>query len=198
MSLPQVGRRFHARGWVPATSGNLSVRIAPEVVRITASGAHKGGLRASDLLDLDLHGRPVVDTPLRPSAETPLHLALYRRDPAVGAVLHVHSPHAVVLSRLDPEGVVIRGHEVAKAFPGVTTHEGSVIVPVFPNDQDTTRLAGAVDAWLERSPGSWGYLIAGHGLHAWGHTLDDAVRHVEAFDFLFHCELLERPLRSKA
>jgi ribulose-5-phosphate 4-epimerase/fuculose-1-phosphate aldolase len=41
-----------------------------------------------------------------------------------------------------------------------------------------------------------GYLIAGHGLYAWGASVDDALRHVEAFECLFECEVLERKLRT--
>ncbi len=38
-------------------------------------------------------------------------------------------------------------------------------------------------------PLSPGFLIAGHGLYAWGATMTDALRHTEAFDFLFACAL---------
>jgi methylthioribulose-1-phosphate dehydratase len=37
-----------------------------------------------------------------------------------------------------------------------------------------------------------GYLIAGHGLYAFGADLAAAERHVEAFEFLFSCELWRR------
>jgi methylthioribulose-1-phosphate dehydratase len=42
----------------------------------------------------------------------------------------------------------------------------------------------------------WGYLIDGHGLYAWGRTMAEARRHLEAFEFLFHCELELRKLRG--
>ena len=34
-----------------------------------------------------------------------------------------------------------------------------------------------------------GYLVAGHGLYAWGRNMKEAHRHVEAFEFLFDCAL---------
>jgi methylthioribulose-1-phosphate dehydratase len=34
-----------------------------------------------------------------------------------------------------------------------------------------------------------GFLIDGHGLYAWGASIGDAMRHLEAFDFLLGCEL---------
>jgi len=33
------------------------------------------------------------------------------------------------------------------------------------------------------------YLIEGHGLYTWGATVDDAVRHIEALEFMLECEL---------
>ena len=78
-------------------SGNYSHRLEDGRIAITVSGAHKGRLGRADVMTLDAEGRPEDDR--RPSAETLLHLMLYRRDPQVRAVLHTHSIPAVVLSR---------------------------------------------------------------------------------------------------
>lgn len=187
--LAAIGRDFHARGWLPATSGNLSARLAPDRALITASGRHKGRLDADGFLVVDLDGRPVAGG--RPSAETRLHTSLYAALPAVGAVLHVHSPFATWIGRAHPGGVVLAGWELQKAFSGVETHESVVPVAVFANDQDVDRLAEAVLARLPTLAAP-GYLIAGHGLYAYGRTLDEAVRHVEAFEALFHLTWLSR------
>ena len=39
-----------------------------------------------------------------------------------------------------------------------------------------------------------GYLIAGHGLYTWGRSVEEACRHVEAFEFLLACEIELRRL----
>ena len=31
----------------------------------------------------------------------------------------------------------------------------------------------------------WGFLLAGHGLYAWGADTQEALRHLDAFDYLF-------------
>lgn len=173
---------------MPATSGNFSARLADGNIAITASGRHKGRLRQQDVIAVDLEGRPLSPR-VRPSAETPLHLALYRADPGVDAVFHVHSPHATLVSMTRGDALVLSGYEVLKAFPGIETHEAELVVPIFPNDQDVSRLAARVEAWRAGRT-TWGYLIAGHGLYTWGASLDDAVRHTEALDFLFHCTLM--------
>ncbi|HCF3103505.1 TPA: methylthioribulose 1-phosphate dehydratase, partial [Pseudomonas aeruginosa] len=104
--------------------------------------------------------------------------------------LHTHSVNATVLSRLvRGDRLVLQDYELQKAFTGVTTHEGQVEVPIFDNDQDIARLASRVQPWLEAHPYCPGYLIRGHGLYTWGARMSDALRQVEAFEFLFECEL---------
>jgi methylthioribulose-1-phosphate dehydratase len=186
--LVEAGRRLDARGWVPATSGNLSARDSAGVW-ITASGRHKGRLIPEDFLRLGPAGEP---PPGRiPSAETALHLAVYSLVSDAACVLHTHSVHATVLSRLHPEGVRFEGHEIAKAFPGIGTHEGEHRIPVFPNAQDMAGLAARVAAAPLPLPG---FLLSGHGLYAFGSSVEAAMRHLEAFEHLFACLTLERTL----
>ena len=93
--------------------------------------------------------------------------------------------------------VRLEGYELLKAFEGNATHEMAIEVPVFANTQDMVELAAKVDAMLDRQ-GLWGYLIDGHGLYAWGRTMAEARRHLEAFEFLFACELELRRLGARA
>lgn len=192
-SLVAFGRQAYARGWVPATSGNFSCRV-PGGIAITVSGRHKGRLCEGDILRLDEQGR--ATDARRPSAETALHVMLYRRCPQARAVLHTHSVNATVLSGLVGSELWLDGYEVLKAFPGVGTHETRLRVPVFGNDQDIERLARIVDADFEANGAAPGFLIRGHGLYAWGTGVDDAARQIEAFEFLFECELLRRRLHT--
>ena len=104
------------------------------------------------------------------------------------SVLHTHSITATVLSRNAGASIVVEGLEMQKALQGVSTHEQSVIVPVFDNDQDMDALAKRVVAMHnEGGLPAPGFLIAGHGLYAWGRDVAEARRHVEGFEFLFEC-----------
>ena len=189
--LLAFGRFAAERDWVPATSGNFSQRLDAERIAITPSGVDKGRLRSGDLIVVPLHGR----LPDGASAETPLHLARYRSDPSVGAVVHIHSVSATVLSRaFAAEGeLVLEGFEMQKALPQVNTHESTVRLPIFANAQDTAGLAASIEARLDR--GVPGYLLAGHGLYAWGESMGLARRHVEGLEFLLRCALEERRAR---
>jgi len=193
-SLVDAGRELYALGMVPATSGNLSARLGDDEIAITVSGAHKGKLDTNQIMRVDLNGASLDGR--RPSAETLLHTGIYHRYPEVGVVLHPHSVNATVLSRLCGDWLVLQDYEILKAFPGIETHACTVNIPVFDNDQEIARLAAKVDACLADLDRAAGYLIRGHGFYTWGESMNDALRHVEAFEFLFDCEMQIRGKRQ--
>jgi methylthioribulose-1-phosphate dehydratase len=196
-AVMNAGRAAAARGWVPATSGNFSARIDERSFAVTRSGVDKGSLTPDDLI-----AQP-VDAPLEKgsSAEAALHLRLYRDAPETGAIFHVHSPAASVIGRAHARSGAVRieGWELQKALSGVTTHQAVVEAPVFDNDQDVEALAGRVAARLAELPLDAvlapGYVLAGHGLYAWGRSAKDAWRHLEALETLFQQILLSRSYR---
>jgi len=192
----EAGQFLYSRGWSPATSSNYSARLSETRALLTVSGKHKGQLGLDDVLVTDLEGNS-LEPGKKPSAETLLHTQLYRWKPEIGAVLHTHSVKATVLSRMvADEALVLHDYELQKAFSGITTHEGRVLVPIFENDQDIARLATHVQTWLDTHPDCVGYLIRGHGLYTWGARMSDALRQIEAFEFLFECELKILSIRT--
>lgn len=193
----EAGRFLYGRGWSPATSSNYSVRLSDKEALLTVSGKHKGQLGPDDVLATDLAGNS-LEPGKKPSAETLLHTQLYAWKPEIGAVLHTHSVNATVLSRLTlSDSLVFSDYELQKAFSGISTHECQVYVPIFDNDQDIARLAAKVQPWLDANSDCVGYLIRGHGLYTWGPRMSDALRQVEAFEFLFECELKVRALQAR-
>ncbi|MBC8648417.1 methylthioribulose 1-phosphate dehydratase [Pseudomonas sp. MTM4] len=194
-AIIDAGRFLYGRGWSPATSSNYSARLTSAEALLTVSGKHKGQLTVDDLLAVDMDGRSLEEGKKR-SAETLLHTQLYRWQPEIGAVLHTHSVNATVLSRVClSDSLVFADYELQKAFSGIATHESQVLVPIFDNDQDIERLAARVQPWLDEHPDCAGYLIRGHGLYTWGAQMNDALRQIEAFEFLFDCELKMRMLQ---
>ena len=105
--------------------------------------------------------------------------------------MHGHSVALTVLTRVLPGDISLTGYEVLKAF-GTDTHEATLVLPVFANDQghgavggrDAPRLAGC----------RMGYALRGHGIYAWGADMDDALSRLEAAEFLLACALEERKL----
>ena len=185
--IVEAGRFLDSKGWVPATSGNISVRVGPDRIAITASGKHKGRLKPEDILLVDLEGNPLENK--RPSAETLLHLTVYRLFPEVKAVVHTHSPNATLISRIAKGSVELEDYELLKAFPEIETHETKIVVPVFENDQNMERLSRKVEEYLKSHGNVYGFLISSHGLYTWGKDMESALIHAEAYEFLFECEL---------
>ncbi|WP_424137048.1 methylthioribulose 1-phosphate dehydratase [Roseomonas chloroacetimidivorans] len=189
-AIVEAGRRMAERNWVPATAGNISVRLPGGRVAITRSGFHKAHLDGSAVMAVDLEGRP-ENPALRPSAETGLHCGAYRAFPEVGAVVHGHSIANTVLSRRAGDSIRLEGYELLKAFPGLATHEAVVELPVLDNDQDIARLQRAVEArWAGMAaPILPGYLIRGHGVYVWGPDMDAALARLEGLEFMLACEM---------
>lgn len=187
IALCNAGRFIDSKGWVPATSGNFSARLPDGAIAITTSGKHKGQLQVEDIMLIDADANSLDGK--KPSAETLLHTALYRRFPDIHAILHPHSINAILVSRLFDQEIVLADYELLKAFNGIHTHETRTVIPIFPNDQDIPRLAAVVDAYLDKAGQCYGYVIAGHGLYTWGESIPEALRHLEALDYLFDCEI---------
>jgi methylthioribulose-1-phosphate dehydratase len=196
-AIADAARELAALGWTPATSSNFSMRLDAAHAAITISGRDKGRLGRDDIMVVDMQGK-AVGTDARPSAETELHTQIYRRWPAMNAVLHTHSRTQSVASRLFAKDGVIRleGWELQKAIAGYTTHESVLEIPVFPNTQHMPELVARVDAWLDTDKPLHAYLINGHGIYTWGRDMAETRRHLEALEFLLACELDLRRLTA--
>jgi methylthioribulose-1-phosphate dehydratase len=186
--LCMTARACYARGWVPATSGNFSVRWGSRIY-ITPTGLDKGKLTPDDLLEIDLDGA-VLGGKGRPSAETNLHTVIYRARAHARAILHVHTIWNTLLSgKFWMEGsVTLRGYELLKGLSGVATHEHAERVPIIENTQEYALLAEKLKAVLHENGDAHGVLLSRHGLYTWGESVAEARRHLEALEFLFEVE----------
>ena len=184
--LAEIGRRFDSRNWVLGTSGNFSVVVKREPMRlaITPSGVSKGALTADQILEIDEQGA-VIQGLGKPSAEARLHVEIVRARGA-DAVLHTHSLWSTLLSdeHAAQGGFEIEGYEMLKGLAGVSSHEHREWIPILENDQDMARLGAAMRHLLSRHPASHAFLLRRHGMYTWGSTLAEALRHVEVVEFL--------------
>jgi methylthioribulose-1-phosphate dehydratase len=187
-SLCATARWCYTQGWVPATSGNFSVRREDRIL-ITASGLDKGALTPAGLLEVDLEGR-LVKGAGKPSAETGLHLVLYKARPAAGAILHVHTVWNTLLSGFHEAAghVNLSGYELLKGLSNVATHDHAEQVPILGNSQNYAELTAQLAIALEKYPDAHGVLLSRHGLYTWGESVAEARRHLEVLEFLFEVE----------
>ena len=141
-------------------SGNASVRGA-DAVWVTPTGACADTLCEEDLIRCPLAGPP----PAGASLDAPLHLAVYRRNPALGALLHSHGPHSVALT-LDGRDYEPPDFEARYYF-------GRVPVLDIPYDR---YLEEAPQRVAEVLAGSKVAIVRGHGVYAADTTLNLAYK----------------------
>lgn len=189
LQLAENGKEFYRRGWVLGTSGNFSALMSREPLRvcITASGNDKGALTADNhFLEIDERAA-VLRGEGKPSAETLLHLAIYKLKPDAGAILHTHSVWGTILSdvHFSRGGIEIEGYEMLKGLAGVTTHEHREFLPVVENSQNYDELSQTIETVLVEQPQAHGVYLRRHGLYTWGKDVAEAKRHIEIYEFLF-------------
>ncbi|MFE6776659.1 methylthioribulose 1-phosphate dehydratase [Streptomyces sp. NPDC057702] len=190
--LARLARQLYERGWMPGTAGNLSVRLPDTTALITASGRAKGELTWRDTVAVDARtGAEVTRGPLRASAETTIHSAVYRTTDA-RAVIHVHAPYATATAiragdRTRPRLLRVERLELLKGLG--LADPGSAEVPVFPNWPDVPRIAQDVADHLATTPHAPpALLITDHGVTTWGRDLAQARDRLECVEAI--CQLL--------
>ena len=170
--LAARGRSLHDRGYAHGSSGNLSVRV-PDGILVTPTGSSLGRLDPARISKVAPDGRALSGDP--PSKEAFLHLAVYARRPAAGAIVHLHCTCAVAVSCLVH-------HDPRNVLPPLTAYHvmrvGMLpLVPYFaPGDH---ALAEAVGELAVRHRA---VLLANHGPVVAGSSLDDAVDAAEELE----------------
>jgi ribulose-5-phosphate 4-epimerase/fuculose-1-phosphate aldolase len=94
-----LARSMFDRGLTHGSTGNISARTPDGGLVASPTGSCFGRLDPARLSLFDASGNYVSGDP--PTKELPLHMAFYETRTETGAVVHLHSPHAVALSMFD-------------------------------------------------------------------------------------------------
>ncbi|MCG8561790.1 MAG: aldolase [Hyphomicrobiales bacterium] len=170
--IARFARSMFERGLTFGSSGNISVRLEDGWL-MTPTGTSFGHLDPARISKLDAQGRHISGD--KPTKEAFLHVAMYEERPATGAVVHLHSTHAVAVSCL-------ADIDADDVLPPITAYYvmriGKLpLVPYFPPGDEG--LAGAVRQMASKHHA---VLLANHGPVVAGTKLADAVYAMEELE----------------
>ncbi|POU04284.1 L-ribulose-5-phosphate 4-epimerase [Escherichia sp. ESNIH1] len=162
-------------GLVTFTWGNVSaIDRARGLVAIKPSGVAYDALKADDIVIVDLQGE-VVEGTLRPSSDTATHLALYRRYPSLGGVVHTHSTHATAWAQAG-RAIPALGTTHADYFLGDIPCTRALTEEEVQGEYELNTGRVIIETLKDGEPlHTPGVVVYQHGPFAWGKDAHDAV-----------------------
>ncbi len=159
----EVANRAKNDRLIPLTMGNFSIRDkSTNYICVTPSGMEYSKLDPSDIVVVDLEGN-IIDGTRKPSIETFMHCAVYRKRNDVFGIAHTHSTFATAWA------------SCGKAIPVVVAEVATLLagaVECAPYQRPgTVELAETVSEHLKDRNA---VLLENHGLLAVGSNLDTA------------------------
>lgn len=177
LAIADVCHRLYERGYLVATSGNVSVRTT-EGFLITPAATRKDAIVAKSIVPCDIDGNPLTPAQ-KPSSETAMHREVYRLRTDIGAAIHAHPHFCLACSLADisltemllPELAIYIGPvpSVPYATPG--THEmADALAPLLPKHN--------------------AFLLMRHGVLVLGKDLQDSYNRLEHLEHVAHVAYL--------
>ncbi len=177
-----IGRRVYNRGFAAANDGNISVRLNDKEVLCSPTMVCKGFMRPEDLCVVDYEGKQLRGTRKR-SSEILLHLAVYRHNPKVNAVVHCHPPHATAFA--------VAGEPIPKCvLPEVEVFLGEVPIAIY-ETPGTQKFADTIIPFVKNCNT---IILATHGTVTFGPDLEKAYWNSEIIDAYCRILILARQL----
>jgi L-ribulose-5-phosphate 4-epimerase len=174
-SVLDANRLLPTHGLVTFTWGNVSgIDREADLIAIKPSGVAYEELRLEHIVLVDLEGNR-VEGDLRPSSDTLTHIELYRAFPAVGGVVHTHSPWATSFA------------QAGRSIPVYGTTHADYFYGEIPCTRDMT--AAEIEGAYERETGNViveafrdlnpvhvpGVLVKHHAPFCWGKDPEQAL-----------------------
>jgi L-ribulose-5-phosphate 4-epimerase len=171
-------------GLVLFTWGNVSaIDRSKGLVVIKPSGVSYEGMKAEDMVVVDIEGR-VVEGKLRPSSDTPTHVALYKAFTGIGGIVHTHSQFATAWA------------QTGKDLPCIGTTHADYFYHAVPCTRDMT--GNEVENNYELETGNViierfkglnpvdtpAVLVKNHGPFTFGKNADEAVYHATVLEYV--------------
>jgi len=170
--IVETAQQLTRKGYLMATGGNLSVRIAGQsALAITPSNYDYMKMLPEDICVLDFEMN-VLEGTLKPSVESGMHAAIYRVRPDVNAIIHTHQVYASTLTLIRTPIPALFDEQAR--FLGRSVE----IIPYAPSG--TGMLANTISKHVRDHNNA--YMMQNHGALVFGHDMERAVHNVEILE----------------
>ena len=168
--LVRVCRLVYEKGWVAGNDGNVSIRVAEDLLLCTPTGVSKGAISNSDLIVCDMSGNKVEGSG-ECTSEIAMHTTIYSLRPDVRAVVHAHPPVAT--------GFAAAGRALNKALlPEVIVQLGAVPLAAY-GLPGTAALCEGMHPWVAHYDA---LLLENHGCTCYGSDVWQAFYRMETVE----------------
>lgn len=159
----EIAQKAQDTGLIILTTGNFSLRDKNTgYVCLTPSGMNYKELEPADIPVVDLDGN-IIEGIRRPSIESPMHRAVYKKRPDIFGICHTHSPYATAWASVDEEFPLVLA-ELAAMLGG----------PLKTAPYKTAGTPELADAVTDTLGDQNAVLMGNHGLLAVGADMDKA------------------------
>jgi L-fuculose-phosphate aldolase len=173
---------MYEKGLVIGNSGNISMRVRSKgntgAMAITPTSRHYDTLNADDIPIVDFDGKN-IEGKLKPSVETPLHIAIYKARKNVHAIIHTHSTYASAVGLTGKDIPAILLDQVLFLGGEIQASGGALVIT-------PEQIADFIRALGDRSA----VLIPNHGAVGTGRTMRDTFTACELIEKTAHVYLL--------
>ncbi len=182
--------RFYDARFQTGNGGNLSARYpGKDWMIVKGTDVAFAEISEETLIIADFDGN-VISGSVKPSKESLLHGALYKKLPCVNAIMHCHSPWATGWASTGQPLEFATYHSALKLKGEIAVFDsGTYAVPAefFP----------VILAHFDRWPEAKAFLLKGHGQVALGKNITDAAYNAELVEETAQIAVIARLLRGK-
>ncbi len=168
----EVGRRMYERNFVAANDGNITCKVADDIILATPTGVSKGFMTDEMIVKMTLDGKILyADDKYPPSSEIKMHIRAYRENPEIMAVTHAHPQVATSFSIA---GIGLDQPILTEAIMSL----GSVPIAKYATP-GTEEIPDSIAPFCTKYNA---VLLANHGALTWGDSLMQAFYRLESVE----------------
>lgn len=170
--------RLKKENLVILTEGNVSqLTDDRKLMVIKPSGVSYEKMRPEDMVVVDMEGG-VVEGTLKPSVDTPIHLAVYNKFPEISGICHAHSVYATAFAQAKKD-LPCYGTTHADNFKGTIRVTRDLTVPEIEIDYEKN-IGKTINEILDLDV--LAVLVASHGPFTFGVSASQAVDNMQVLE----------------